>query len=81
VTIDNDIEALAAHIATEAMKTGDGAPRFGDKVDALKTLAAYYAMRLKQREKPEDAEPDDFDFSRGVEDMNGRASVRGGRGE
>jgi hypothetical protein len=82
--IDQDIEALAAHVATEAVKTGKGAPRFGDKVDALKTLAAYYAILMKSRGKK--VEPDDTptfeDFAAQVHGAdNGRAQVRGGRGE
>ena len=85
MSIDQDIEALAAHVATEAVKSGKGAPRFGDKVDALKTLAAYYAIVVKLRGKP--AEKDDTptfeDFAAQVHgaENGSRAKVRGGRGE
>jgi hypothetical protein len=51
MSIDDEIGALAAHVATEAVKSGKGAPRFGEKVDALKTLAAYLAIVSKTRSK------------------------------
>jgi hypothetical protein len=79
MSIDDDIGALAAHVATEAVKSGKGAPRFGEKVDALKTLAAYLAIVSKNRSKtPErDDTPTFEDFAAQVEEVgNGRAKVR-----
>lgn len=84
MSIDDDISTLAAHVATEAVKSGKGAPRFGEKVDALKTLAAYLAIVNKNRSKtPErDDTPTFEDFAAQVEEVgNGRAKVRDSRGE
>lgn len=85
MSIDQDIEALAAHVAAEAMKSGiKGAPRFGEKVDALKTLAAYYAIVAKTRGKmvEKDDTPTFEDFAAQVHGAdNGREKVRGSRRE
>lgn len=53
MTILSEIETLAQHVAKKA--TEDGTP-FAEKVDALKTLTALYAILARRNPESEDQE-------------------------
>ena len=84
MTIDTDIDALAAHLAQEAVKSGEGAPAFDQKVEALKILTAYRAMLVKRKlgVTEDDEEAPNFDnFSAEIKDAeNGAMGARSNRG-
>lgn len=85
MTIDSDIDALAGHIAQEATKTGDGAPPFEEKIEALKILTAYRAMVLKRKlgdSDPDEDVPNFENFGRDIQEAEADAptKVRSGRG-
>ena len=85
MTIDTDIDALASHVAREAVKTGTDAPPFEEKVEALKTLTAYRAMLLRRKATvggDEDEDTPSFDqFAAEIKDAeNGQVATRSNRG-
>ena len=85
MTIDSDIDALASHVAKEAVKTGTDAPPFEEKVEALKTLTAYRAMLIRRKAtvgSDEDDETPNFEnFALGIKDAeNGEVATRSNRG-
>ena len=55
MTIFSDIEGLAQHVAQAAMAQEPVVP-FAEKVDALKTLTALYAILSKQKPETDDEE-------------------------
>lgn len=84
MNIADDLEKLAQHVLKEAQKTGEGAPSFEEKTEALKTGTTLYAIVTKYRQKTEDSEAPGFgDFAKQIEEaeQNGKPSkVRGRRG-
>lgn len=85
MTIDSDIDALASHIAQGAVQTGEGAPAFDQKVEALKILTAYRAMLVKRKlgVTDEDEDTPNFEnFSAEIRDAeeNGKVGTRSNRG-
>ena len=80
MTFKSSIEQLAKDIAKKA---GEAATPFPEAVDALKALAAVYAIYLKDKGKSED-EPDGFTMADAQatieESAHGEAAVRSGRG-
>lgn len=84
MTIDTEIDALAAHLAKEAARSGEGAPSFAEKTEALKILTAYRAMLVKRKlgTSEEDEEAPNFEnFGREIKEAeNGQVATRSNRG-
>lgn len=67
--IEKDINKLAEHIAKFATSVGEGAPPFQEKIDALKTLTALYAIQSKyKKHEPDEDEHTFADFARQMKD-------------
>ena len=74
---DEALEKLAAKIATEASLDATKLP---DRIDSLKALTPYYALRVKERLRLGDDIDDTgaFDFTQGLpgtEEANGAAAA------
>lgn len=75
--IEKDINALAEHVAKFATTSGEGAPPFQEKIDALKTLTALYAIQSKYRKTDPDEDENTFaDFAKQMKDDDDEASIR-----
>ena len=75
--IEDEINKLAAHIVKLATASGDAAPGFVEKVDALKVLTAYSAMCRKFDGKQNDGE-EEATFDSMVEQINNSEDHSGG---
>lgn len=84
--IDANLNKLANHILQEALKTGEDAPSFEEKTEALKTATALYAILMKYKQKQDDGDGTDTfeDFATKLKNAeappNGNTKVRSRRG-
>ena len=77
MTIESDIEVLAAHVAKEASSSKSRDVPFSEKVDALKALTQYYAARAKlHKGNSDDEDGANFaTFAKELEKTNGEPEV------
>lgn len=68
-------DRIAENIATKAALETTS---FAEVIDAFKAMTALYALQLKHKDAPDDADEGEFSFSNGIhaEDDNGRTKSR-----
>lgn len=64
---EEELDALAEKIAAEAKQEGTKLP---DRLDAMKVLTPYYALRLKHKPEDPDSSGTFADFAESIESNN-----------